>query len=311
MKEFVINSNEANQRFSKYLAKLMPNAQTSFIYKMLRKKNIKLNDKKAEGNEILSVGDVVKVFFSDETFDGFSGNVDSEIVEYTKAYETLKGIKVIYEDKDVVIFDKPSNVLSQKAKEADISINEYLTGYLLAKKEISTESLRTFKPSVVNRLDRNTKGLIIGAKTLFAKQELSYLIKERKIDKYYKAYVVGRLDKELMLEGFLVKDEDSNTVRVYDAEPKEKAYRIKTFVKPLAYEEGISETEVKLITGKSHQIRAHLSHAGFPILGDTKYGNQTVNKEKHVFEQKLISYKLIFPDDIKIDSLKGKTITLS
>ena len=174
MKEFVIKSNEANQRFDKYLKKLLPNAGTSFIYKMLRKKNITINKKKATGKEIISNGDVVNIFFSDETFEKFSTN-DSELKSCFETLSTLDlaGLQIIKETADILVANKPANMLSQKAADTDISANERLIGYLIKTNQLSYEDSKTFKPSVCNRLDRNTTGLILMGKTLNGLQELS------------------------------------------------------------------------------------------------------------------------------------------
>ena len=179
MREFQINSNEAGQRFDKYLKKLLVGAPNSFVYKMLRKKNITLNGKKADGTEKLIGGDVVKLFLSDETFEKFTGKE-----EVAAAYEHLKGLRalpVVYEDEDVLIVNKPSGMLSQKAKPTDVSANEHIISYLIEKGELTEEMMRTFKPSVSNRLDRNTSGLLVAGKTLKGLQEMSQALKERTV----------------------------------------------------------------------------------------------------------------------------------
>ena len=162
MKEFIIQKNEENQRFDKYLKKLLPNATTSFLYKMMRKKNIVINKKKVEGSEKLKAGDVVSIFLSDETFEKFHVNLEELKKEYDNLKSlNLKGLKVIYEDDEMIVADKPYNMLSQKASGKDLSANEYLLGYMINKGELSFEEFQTFRPSVVNRLDRNTTGLLL------------------------------------------------------------------------------------------------------------------------------------------------------
>ena len=155
MKEFQIRDNEAGQRFDKYLSKLLRNAPKSFFYKMLRKKNITLNGKKATGNEKLEAGDTIKLFLSDETFDKFS--------EQKQAARAVTALEVIYEDSDILLINKPAGMLSQPDDSGEPSMVEYLTGYLLEKGELTEEDLRTFRPSVCNRLDKNTSGIIAGA----------------------------------------------------------------------------------------------------------------------------------------------------
>ena len=300
MKEFIIQKNEENQRFDKYLKKLLPNASTSFLYKMMRKKNIVINKKKVEGNEKLKAGDVVSIFLSDETFDKFHVNLE----ELTKEYDalkslSLKGLKVVYEDDEMIIADKPYNMLSQKASGKDLSANEYLLGYMINKGELSFEEFQTFKPSIVNRLDRNTTGLLLFGKTLNALQQLGEGIRERSIEKYYRAIVAGELKKELELKGYLLKDEKMNKVSFHKEQVEDSDY-IETGVKPLVSKNGLTLVEIHLVTGKTHQIRLHLSTIGHPILGDMKYGDEKINKkyyESHkVNHQLLHAYRLEFPD---------------
>ena len=177
MKEFIINENEAGQRFDKYLAKLLREAPKSFFYKMMRKKNITLNGKKATGNEKLFSGDHVKLFLSDETFEKFSGNDSAPRAHYA--------LDIIYEDENILLINKPAGMLSQPADDGTPSLVEYLTGYLLKNGSLTENDLRTFRPSVCNRLDRNTSGLIAAGKSLSGLQELSGMFKSRELHKYY------------------------------------------------------------------------------------------------------------------------------
>ena len=166
MKTFTIGTNDANQRFDKYLKKLLPNASVSFLYKMLRKKNITLDGKKATGKETLQKGAQVAVFFSDETLHKFMQDTKKLQEEFHMLQRLpMKGLSIIYEDTDILIADKPYNMLSQKAKEQDLSANEYLLGYLIRSGALSLETFGTFRPSVCNRLDRNTTGLLLMGKT--------------------------------------------------------------------------------------------------------------------------------------------------
>lgn len=300
MKEFIIQKNEENQRFDKYLKKLLPNATTSFLYKMMRKKNIVINKKKVEGNEKLKAGDVVSIFLSDETFEKFHVNLEELKKEYDILKSlSLKGLKIIYEDDEMIVADKPYNMLSQKASDKDLSANEYLLGYMINKGELSFEEYQTFRPSVVNRLDRNTTGLLLFGKTLNALQQLGEGIRERSIEKYYRAVVAGELKEELDLKGYLLKDEKTNKVSYH----KEQIYGsdyIETGVKPILSKNGLTLVEIHLVTGKTHQIRLHLSTIGHPILGDMKYGEEKINKKYYesnkVNHQLLHAYRLEFPD---------------
>ena len=181
LKELVINKNEANQRADKFLKKYLCNANTSFIYKMIRKKNITLNDKKMTGNEMLSNGDKIKIFFSDETLEKFTANKNKIKTNLPNdRFDKINiGKYIIYEDENVIFLNKPVGMLSQKAKQDDVSANEYLIEYLINKKELSIDDLNRFKPSVCNRLDRNTSGLLIFGKSLVALQQFSNLLKKK------------------------------------------------------------------------------------------------------------------------------------
>lgn len=328
MREFTIAPNEANQRFDKYLKKLLCNAPGSFIYKMLRKKNIVLNGKKADGTEKLKAGDGVKLFLSEDTFEKFSGNAEAstEFEELKKLSKLLKQgkpeLKVVYEDVHVIILDKPSGMLSQKAGPQDISANEYLLAYLIGKGDLTEEAFRTFRPSVCNRLDRNTSGLLIAGKTLEGLQQMADALKQRSLQKYYRCIVAGEVREDSHLKGWLQKDEKSNQVTVLREPPeggstegrrKEKFLPIETEYRPLQVFKGYTELEVHLITGRSHQIRAHLASVGHPIVGDLKYGDKRINerfrKEVPVTSQLLHAYRIVFPRGIGGTSDKPLEVT--
>lgn len=330
MQSVTIGANQAGQRLDKFLHKCLPEAGTGFLYKMLRKKNITLNGKKAEGKEMLSIGDEVRFFFSDETFAKFSGTSGTSTVssessasfkqpsgalrEYLHAYKTLKGITILYEDANIIILNKPMGVLTQKASAQDISLNEWLIGYLLEQEAITESELRTFHPSVCNRLDRNTSGIVLCGKSLAGSQTLSRIIKDRTIQKFYRTICVGELKKDETLDGYLYKDTKTNKVTVCreitDLSQKQNFSPIQTAYHPIVWETGYTLLEVELITGKTHQIRSHLSHIGHPIIGDGKYGNRKCN---HLFKnndglqnQLLHAYRIVFPiEDGVLEPLSG------
>lgn len=302
MKEYIIKNNEAGQRFDKYLKKILPNASSSFIYKMLRKKNITLDGHKASGTEILKIGSDVKIFFSDETFDKFSVDLSALKNEYDALSKlTLSGLKIIFENDDILIADKPVNMLSQKSGISDISANERLIGYLISNSGLDFEEFKTFKPSVCNRLDRNTTGLILMGKSLKGSQYLSQILKERSIEKYYRTIVAGKVIEPQHIEGFLTKDKDKNIVKITDKKIDETSTEIKTEYRPIKSNNNVTLLEVHLITGKSHQIRAHLASIGHPIIGDPKYGDEKLNnifmRQYKIKTQLLHAYKVVFPDD--------------
>lgn len=309
MKEFVIQYNESGQRFDKYLAKVLPNAPMSFIYKMLRKKNITLNNKKSDGKEKINEGDIIKFFLADDTFEKFaskqmlSNSFDSKngkpsIRIKKKLLIENSGLKILYEDEDVLIFHKPAGMLSQKAKPSDISVNDYLLDYV--------SNASTFKPSICNRLDRNTSGIVLCGKSMKGSNELSRLLKDRDLLKYYRCIVYGEAS-EANLNGFIKKDETTNKVTFRETY-FEGSNEIKTSWKPVRTLEiagkTCTELEVHLITGKTHQIRSHLAAMGHPIAGDYKYGNKKFNdilkKEYGIEHQLLHAYRVVFPNGLDL-----------
>ena len=310
MKEIRIGENESGQRLDKFLLKYMSRAPKSFIYKMLRKKNITLNGKKAQGNEQLRQGDAVKLFLSDDTIGKFSET-------RTAGYAETE-LDILYEDKHTIFINKPAGMLSQKAAAEDVSLVEHLIAYLLKTGQISEEALATFRPSVCNRLDRNTSGIVAAGKSLAALQQLSAMFRERSLKKYYLCLVHGRVTEARRISGFLSKDERTNRVRVQRAgerrSPQKEEARIETEYRPLRSGDGVTLLEVHLITGKTYQIRAHLAAEGHPIIGDYKYGMRSVNdsfkREYGLSTQLLHSCRLCFPECTgALSELSGREIT--
>ncbi|MBQ3513714.1 MAG: RluA family pseudouridine synthase [Lachnospiraceae bacterium] len=307
MKEIIVNRNEAGQRLDKLLGKYLNQAPKSFIYKMLRKKNIKLNDKKAEGNEILKEQDSIKLFLSEETIASFQ-NHDKKLPLADRKVE----LDIVYQDEDVIFVNKPAGMLSQKADANDISLNEHLLSYVIKQNILKEEELVHFRPSVCNRLDRNTSGLVLCGISLKGLQELSEALRERTVQKYYLTIVKGVVTKSGKIEGYLYKDEQKNTVIMKKEKSKDSSY-VRTEYEPVSNNGTYTLLKVHLITGKTHQIRACLSLIGFPILGDSKYGdiltNQEMKKDYSLKFQLLHSYQVVFPEDFSLKTLAGKTVT--
>lgn len=290
MQEIIVTPNEAGQRFDKLIAKYLNEAPKSFIYKMLRKKNIVLNGKKATGNEKLEVGDQIKFFLADETIEKFSK---------VTVQKTKQRLDVIYEDDNILLINKPVGMLSQKADAKDESLVEHIITYLLDSGQLTEEALRKFKPSICNRLDRNTSGLVVTGKSLLGLQKMGELFKERSMRKFYRCLVAGEVKEKQYIKGYLFKDEGMNRVKISSREIK-NSLPIETEYEPLWTNGKCTLLEVHLITGRTHQIRAHLASVNHWIIGDYKYGNRKLNhsyKQEYGLESQLLhAYRLELPE---------------
>lgn len=306
MKELTVKSGESGQRFDKYLARYLKEAPKSFLYKMLRKKNITLNGKKADGSEKLQAEDTIQLFFSEETLEKFMGQ---------EKEAQVCPLEILYEDAHVLFINKPVGMLSQKAKKEDVSLVEYLAGYLLESGAMTKEDLQTFHPAVCNRLDRNTSGIVAAGKTMAGLQTLSEAFHDRSLHKYYLTIVGGVLDKPAYIKGYLVKNKETNKVTV-TRKPVKDSLPIETRYTPVSCSEDRTVTllKVELLTGRSHQIRSHLASIGHPVAGDWKYGDSRLNrkyKEMYGVQSQLLhSWKLILPAGKgELPNLSGLEIT--
>lgn len=295
MQQLTITDLEAGQRLNKYMMKYLNQAPSSFIYKMLRKKNITRNGKKASGDEILECGDVIKVFLADETIEKFRV-VGSAQVSGQKPGITLQ---ILYQDPDILAVHKPVGVLSQKAQKDDYSINEAIVDYCLSMRILSEKQLETFHPSISNRLDRNTSGIILAGISLKGSQMLARILKGHTCEKYYYTIIAGEMKQCIHEKAYIVKDTKKNQSKIQKHESP-GASMIETAFTPLCTKNGFTLLQVQLFTGKSHQIRAHLQSLGYPMAGDTKYGNPAVNRKLreryHLNHQLLHAGRLVLPD---------------
>ena len=294
MRQLTVHKNDENQRLDKYLKKYLKEAPGSFIYKMLRKKNIVLNGKKADGTEKLSAGDEIKLFFAEETLEKFTGEASAA----PKFNFPEKKLDILFEDENLLILNKPAGELSQKAEAEDVSMNEYALGYLQRTGAITEDSLKVFKPSVCNRLDRNTSGILIVAKTYQAAREFGEALQKRTVRKFYHCIVKGIVKQGEKIDGYLLKDEKTNKVQIFK-ESRDGAAEIHTAYEPLKAKNNLTLLEVHLITGRTHQIRAHLSSIGHSILGDPKYG------DKKLSEKYKVKYQLLHACRLELDGFAG------
>ncbi len=287
MESVVIEKNDSNQRLDKFLTKSYPNLPKTLMYKYIRIKRIKVNGKRAEISTRLNVGDVVDMYINDEFF------VQKETVyDFMKA---SKNLDIVYEDENIILLNKKVGILSHPD---DREFIDTLIGrvkrYLYEKDEWQPDEESSFTPALVNRIDRNTSGIVICAKTAEALRILNQKMKDRELHKLYLCIVHGRLKKEIdTLEGYLVKDEKKNKVFVSSRSSDESKF-IRTKYKVLGHKNGLSLLEIDLLTGRTHQIRAHMASIGHPLLGDGKYGTNELNKKRGYKKQCLCSYKLVF-----------------
>lgn len=306
MKEFKINRNDSGQRVDKFLQKAVPRMPQSLMYKYIRMKRIKLNGKRCEISTRLNEGDVMQLYINDEFFD------TAAETEFLTAPPVLN---IVYEDENILLVDKKNGLVVHEddEKTSDTLINRILH-YLYDKGEYKPEEENSFVPALCNRLDRNTGGIVIAAKNAESLRILNQKIKDRELEKRYLCITVGIPPKKHdTMTAYLEKNADGNTVKVTDKKTPSNKTIITTY-DVLKTVGRLALVEVKLETGRTHQIRAHFAHIGCPLLGDGKYGINQVNREYKVKTQALYSYKLKFTfagdDNGCLDYLNGREFTV-
>lgn len=302
MIKITITENEENQRLDRFLKKYFKNATLSYLYKLIRK-DVKVNGKRAAIETILALGDELSIYITEDEASAFQ---EKKTLSHAK-----KQFKIAYEDENVIIVEKPFGLLVHGDKtEKKNTLANQVAGYLAEKGEYAPGREKTFVPSPVNRLDRNTTGLVIFGKNNRALQSLNQMIRERGyVRKYYMTVVYGEMERNLQLKDKMEKDEKTNTVKVLDLESGDGKV-METIAKPLKTAKGYTLVEVELVTGRTHQIRAHLADAGFPVIGDVKYAikgqNKKIEQKYKLSTQLLHAYKLCFDGGIApLEYMKG------
>ncbi|MGN0545137.1 MAG: RluA family pseudouridine synthase [Acutalibacteraceae bacterium] len=302
MKSFSIGKNDANQRIDKFIKKTVPNLPDSLMYKYIRLKRIKLNGKRCEISTRLSEGDTVDMYINDEFF-------EQRFDRYNFMHAS-KELKVLYEDDNIILVDKKVGLLSHPdEREYNDTLLTRIKRYLYEKGSYDPSDENSFAPALINRIDRNTGGIVMAAKNAEALRIMNRKLKDREIRKFYLCVIHGTLkNKENILHGWLIKDEKKNLVKVLD-HPANGAKEIRTKYRVLAENENMSLVEIELLTGRTHQIRAHFASIGHPLLGDGKYGRNSMNRESGYKKQFLYSYAIKFDfrtDAQALNYLNGK-----
>lgn len=310
MREINIGKNDAGQRLDKFLTKAL-DLPIGLLYKSIRTKKIKVNRKRAENNTVLSEGDTIQCFLAEEFFAKLDQTDDVSL-----SFANIKPkLDIVYEDENIMLLNKRPGVSVHEDEDSKVNtLIAHVQAYLYQKGEYNPKDEQSFAPALCNRIDRNTGGIVIAAKNAEALRVMNEKIRDREIDKFYLAAVHGIPEKkEATLTGYLLKDEKLNKVRVYDKNAPKGAKNIITKYKVIAAKGANALVEVELLTGRTHQIRAHMAHIGHPLVGDGKYGINRGDRADGYKYQALYSYKLRFAfkgESTALDYLSGKEFSI-
>ena len=307
MKEFAITKNDAGQRLDRWLGKAVPLLPAPLAQKYIRLKRVKVNGRGSQRDYRLNAGDLLQLYINDEFFD--EPTEDNAFLSVFRPE-----LDIVYEDENIMVCNKRPGLLCHPDQGEYVStLITHIQAYLYQQKEWSPRWENSFTPALCNRIDRNTGGLVIAAKTAGALRILNDKIRDREISKFYLAAVVGKMTPPAgELKGFLLKDEKKNQVAVYQ-KPVPGGKTAVTRYKTLTVKNGLSLVECELLTGRTHQIRAQFAHAGHPLLGDGKYGRRSDNAKADRKGQALWSYKLVFdfPTEAgELEYLRGRILTV-
>jgi 23S rRNA pseudouridine955/2504/2580 synthase len=291
MKAFTIQENDAGQRLDRFLKKTMPHLPQSLLQKSIRVGNVKVNRKKPKREQHLNLGDVVQVYLSDEWFQA------PPVSDRETAFLQVKHppLSIVYEDDHLLIVDKQPGLPVQPDKNETVhTLINYIKAYLYETKQWDPSKEQAFTPALCHRIDRNTGGLVVAAKTAEALRVMNQKIRDREIEKYYFCVIYGEMNPRAgTLTGYLKKDAQKNKVTVL-AQKAPGALFAQTEYRTINQRDGLSLVECRLITGRTHQIRAQFSHAGHPLLGDGKYGSEKENRKRKQKWQALYAARLVF-----------------
>ena len=306
MKKFIAGENENGVRLSRFVESVTRDMPRSLLYKSFRNKRIKVNGKRGEADTRLSSGDVIELYINDEFFP------EKPVVPAKKPPRRQPPVKVIYQDENIAVLYKPTHLLCHSDRTGDANLVDAFAAYLEAKGEYDPHAEKRFAPALCNRLDRGTEGLVLAAKSYAALRDLNAIIRDDMMKKEYLTITVGAPPQGRFV-AWLQHSEKNNKVRIH-ARESEGYKQIITEVTVIRQAGPFALCRIGLITGRTHQIRAHLAYLGHPVLGDIKYGNRKMNERTGLKTQALCAQRLTFgriPEENTLQYLSGRVIKLN